>query len=198
MRKFIFSVIALISGGLFARTFADMSYDNLVLEKNDSVSMYSGHHSHCSHASHTSHAAHASHYSCTLSSADSMGIVSVNQLNIIKEGFETNPKLTVMSAFKAKSEANVGYDGRNGFRGNSIFVTLVEDIHDAQWTDCDFQVICMAIPLDKNIRKYYVYYEEFFSLDECKTYINKMGGEFRAIRKRSGYQADKFQWMYEL
>lgn len=55
MRKILFSVLALISGGLIFKPFAIDSNAELVLEKSSNDSIYSGHHSHCSHSSHASH-----------------------------------------------------------------------------------------------------------------------------------------------
>lgn len=198
MRKLFFSVLALISGGLIFKSLAIDSNANVVLEKSNMDSIYSGHHSHSSHSSHSSHAAHHSHYTCMLSRADSIGAVSVNLYNIIREGIESNPKQQFVSAFKANAVADAGYDRKNGFSGKCVFITLIEDISDAQWTDCNYRVKCIGIPLDRNNTYYYNYYEDCFSLEECESYINQMNGRFRALRMRNGYRKDKLNWMYNL
>ncbi len=159
MRKIVFTILAIIAGGLFFKSFCYGFHDNVVLEKNSVDSIYSGHHSHCSHSS---HAAHHSHYSCMLSRADSIGAITVHQYSILKGGIEANPKQKFVSAFKANSVADNGYDGKSGFNGESVLAIIIEDIKDAQWTSCNFLVKCIAIPIDKCNRNYYVYSENAF------------------------------------
>lgn len=68
MKKLIYSVFAIICGGLIFKSFANITSTNIILEKNTEDSIYSGHHSHCSHASH-----YSTH---TITQTDSIGEVS--------------------------------------------------------------------------------------------------------------------------
>lgn len=180
MRKLLFSVLALISGGLIFKSLATDSYTNVILEKSNTDSIYSGHHSHCSHGS------HYSYLPSYKVNADSINTVSDNIYSFVENQIQKN-HLYLRRIFYSNAEFEEWRINKDKVlkdkKVNFSTIVIVAVNYDNSYIDWYY------IPIDKKAKFYFFYSTKFTSRHNQDVYQSiPFGAEKRDLE----------QWIKEL
>ena len=188
--KYFLSLIGLLILSKVGIGASKQSENALILEPNDTIPNVRGHYSHAAHSS------HVSHYSCMLSSADSVGQLSNRQIRLILDSLNTENRV-VLKTYLSTAVVEGHYTNKNSFNVKAIIIITREFLSSGHGFPC-YEINVIAIPRDRSNRYYFDYSEYLKTIEECDSYIQSIGNEFRAIHSYSGGRNKKKPWMDKL